>query len=217
MSVLTRLQSRKVLYLLIFFHILIITLSNYLVQLPFVLLGFNTTWGAFTFPFIFLITDLTIRLFGASFARIIIFVVMFPALTLSYFVSALFSYGHWLDFSVLLEGNIFVARIALASFFAYLAGQLIDVTVFNALRKKTHWWTAPSLSAVIGNMVDTAVFFSVAFYRSNQAFMASHWIEIAIVDYTFKIFIYGLFFLPLYGVMINVLLKKLTGTKTEKA
>lgn len=217
MSLLTRLQSRKVLYLLIFSHILIITLSNYLVQLPFVLFGFNTTWGAFTFPFIFLITDLTIRLFGASFARIIIFVVMFPALTLSYCISALFSDGHWLGFSALLGENIFVARIALASFFAYLVGQLIDVTVFNALRKKNHWWTAPSLSAVIGNVVDTAVFFSVAFYRSNHVFMASHWIEIAIVDYTFKMFICGLFFLPLYGVVLNVLIKKMTSTKAKKA
>lgn len=217
MSVLTRLQSRKVFYLLIFFHIVIITSSNYLVQLPFVLFGFNTTWGAFTFPFIFLITDLTVRLFGTNFARIIIFVVMFPALSLSYFVSALFSDGHWLGFSVLLEGNVFVARIALASFSAYLAGQLMDITVFNALRKKTHWWTAPSLSAVIGNVVDTVVFFSVAFYRSNNAFMASHWIEIAIVDYTFKIFICGLFSLPLYGIMLNLLLKKMTSTKVKKA
>ena len=72
------------------FHIAIITSSNYLVQLPVSIFGFHTTWGAFTFPFIFLATDLTVRIFGAPLARRIILSVMVPALAISYVISALF-------------------------------------------------------------------------------------------------------------------------------
>ena len=69
------------------FHIAIITSSNYLVQLPITVFGFHTTWGAFTFPFIFLATDLTVRIFGAPLARRIILAVMVPALFISYVIS----------------------------------------------------------------------------------------------------------------------------------
>ena len=75
-------QQRKALVWLSFFHILVIAASNYLVQFPFELFGFHTTWGAFTFPFIFLTTDLTVRIFGRQLARRIIFWVMLPALAL---------------------------------------------------------------------------------------------------------------------------------------
>lgn len=72
------------------FHLLIITSSNYLVQLPVDIFGFHTTWGAFSFPFIFLATDLTVRIFGAPLARRIILLVMLPALGVSYVVSCFF-------------------------------------------------------------------------------------------------------------------------------
>ena len=76
------------------FHLLVITSSNYLVQLPISIFGFHTTWGAFSFPFIFLATDLTVRIFSAPLARRII-AVMIPALVISYGVSALFYMGEW--------------------------------------------------------------------------------------------------------------------------
>ncbi|MFQ0997357.1 7-cyano-7-deazaguanine/7-aminomethyl-7-deazaguanine transporter [Gilliamella sp. CG25] len=202
-------QQRKALCWLSFFHILVIASSNYLVQIPFDIFGFHTTWGAFTFPFIFLTTDLTIRVFGASLARKIIFVVMIPALLFSYSISVVFFEGHWMGFSALCDFNSFVFRIALASFAAYLVGQLMDITVFNYLRKNKAWWVAPSASAVLGNGIDTIVFFAIAFYQSNDEFMANHWIEIASIDYSFKILICGLFFLPLYGVILNFLMKRL--------
>ncbi|MCX8581070.1 7-cyano-7-deazaguanine/7-aminomethyl-7-deazaguanine transporter [Gilliamella sp. B3482] len=202
-------QQRKALCWLSFFHILVIASSNYLVQIPFDIFGFHTTWGAFTFPFIFLTTDLTIRVFGASLARRIIFVVMIPALLFSYSISVVFFEGHWMGFSALCDFNSFVFRIALASFAAYLVGQLMDITVFNYLRKNKAWWVAPSASAVLGNGIDTIVFFAIAFYQSNDEFMANHWIEIAAIDYSFKILICGLFFLPLYGIILNFILKKL--------
>lgn len=200
-------QKHKMLYRLAFFHILIIASSNYLVQIPFDVFGFHTTWGAFTFPFIFLTTDLTIRVFGASLARKIIFVVMMPALLLSYLISVLFFNGEWTGLSALTDFNLFVFRIALASFSAYLVGQLMDITVFNYLRRNKQWWAAPTAAAIAGNAIDTFVFFSIAFYRSDDPFMAANWVEIAIIDYGFKLLICGLFFLPLYKMLLNMLLR----------
>ncbi|MDF7670161.1 7-cyano-7-deazaguanine/7-aminomethyl-7-deazaguanine transporter [Orbaceae bacterium ESL0721] len=202
-------SQTKALLWLAFFHILVIASSNYLVQIPFTIFGFHTTWGAFTFPFIFLTTDLTIRIFGASLARRIILVVMMPALLLSYLISVLFFDGHWMGIASLSEFNLFVFRIALASFGAYLVGQLMDITVFNYLRKNRRWWVAPTASAIFGNGIDTIIFFAIAFYKSSDEFMATNWPEISLIDYSFKIIICGLFFLPLYGLILNFLLKKL--------
>ncbi|OCF92136.1 hypothetical protein A9G17_02865 [Gilliamella sp. wkB7] len=209
----TRQQKHNALGWLAFFHIIVIASSNYLVQIPFDIFGFHTTWGAFTFPFIFLTTDLTIRIFGASLARKIIFVVMIPALLFSYLISVLFFETHWVGWSALTQFNSFVFRIALASFAAYLVGQLMDITVFNYLRKNQFWWVAPSASAIFGNGIDTIVFFAIAFYKSSDEFMANHWGEISLMDYSFKILICGLFFLPLYGIILNFILKKLTAKK----
>lgn len=208
MYIFTTKQKQRALCQLALFHILIITSSNYLVQIPFSIFGFHTTWGAFTFPFIFLTTDLTIRIFGAGLARKIIFIVMIPALFLSYLISILFFDGHWTGLVAFIHFNLFVFRIALASFSAYLVGQLMDITVFNYLRKKKQWWVAPTASAIAGNAIDTFVFFAVAFYQSNDPFMAENWIEIAIIDYSFKLLICGIFFLPLYGILLNIILKK---------
>ncbi|GAA5097818.1 7-cyano-7-deazaguanine/7-aminomethyl-7-deazaguanine transporter [Wohlfahrtiimonas larvae] len=210
-------QRRRALYQLSFFHILIIASSNYLVQLPFTIFGFHTTWGAFTFPFIFLTTDLTIRVFGASLARKIIFVVMMPALLISYVLSVVFFKGQWMGWGELSQFNMFVARIALASFSAYLVGQLMDITVFSYLRRQQKWWVAPSAAAVAGNLIDTIVFFSVAFYMSEDPFMAANWQEIAMVDYGFKIIICALFFLPLYGVLLNYILKKMATNHQDRS
>lgn len=209
----TRQQKYKALVWLAIFHIIVIASSNYLVQIPFDIFKFHTTWGAFTFPFIFLTTDLTIRIFGASLARKIIFVVMIPALLFSYLISVLFFETHWVGWSALTQFNSFVFRIALASFAAYLVGQLMDITVFNYLRKNRSWWVAPSASAIFGNGIDTIVFFAIAFYKTSDEFMANHWVEISLVDYSFKILICGLFFLPLYGIILNFILKKLTAKK----
>ncbi len=191
------------------FHIIIITSSNYLVQLPVAIFGFHTTWGAFTFPFIFLATDLTVRIFGAPLARRIILAVMVPALMVSYGISSLFYQGQWQGFNALGEFNLFVARIACASFMAYALGQILDVQVFNRLRRGRRWWVAPTVSTLFGNLSDTLAFFFIAFYQSTDPFMAAHWVEIAIVDYTFKLLISLLLFLPIYGVLLNMLLKKL--------
>ncbi|WP_395286585.1 7-cyano-7-deazaguanine/7-aminomethyl-7-deazaguanine transporter [Klebsiella quasipneumoniae] len=209
MNPFTTVQRKKALVWLSLFHLLVITSSNYLVQLPISIFGFHTTWGAFSFPFIFLATDLTVRIFGAPLARRIIFAVMVPALVISYAISALFYMGEWQGFAALGTFNLFVARIAIASFMAYALGQILDVHVFNRLRQSRRWWLAPTASTLFGNISDTVAFFFIAFWRSPDPFMAAHWGEIALVDYSFKVFISIIFFLPMYGVLLNMLLKRL--------
>ena len=209
MSPFTTVQRKKALIWLSLFHLLVITSSNYLVQLPISIFGFHTTWGAFSFPFIFLATDLTVRIFGAPLARRIILAVMIPALVISYGVSALFYMGEWQGFAALTSFNLFVARIAAASFMAYALGQILDVHVFNRLRQNRRWWLAPTASTLFGNVSDTLAFFFIAFWRSPDPFMAAHWGEIAIVDYCFKVLISIVFFLPMYGMLLNMLLKKM--------
>ena len=209
MTPFTSTQRRHALVWLSLFHLLVITSSNYLVQLPVSVFGFHTTWGAFSFPFIFLATDLTVRIFGAPLARRIVFAVMIPALMISYVISSLFYMGEWQGFAALAHFNLFVARIAAASFMAYALGQILDVHVFNRLRQSKHWWLAPTASTLFGNISDTLAFFFIAFWRSTDPFMAAHWVEIALVDYTFKVLISIVFFLPMYGVLLNMLLKKL--------
>lgn len=190
---------------LIVFHMLIIIASNYLVQLPMTLFGWQTTWGAFSFPFIFLATDLTVRLLGKGPARKVIARVMLPALLASYAVSVLFQSGSFAGLAALQTFNLFVARIALASFLAYALGQLLDIQVFDRLRNLRQWWVAPAASTVLGNLLDTAVFFAIAFWHSSDPFMAEHWVEIASVDYVIKLAVSLLLFVPLYGMLLNAI------------
>lgn len=207
MFALTGPRQRAAVVTLIAFHIFIIIASNYLVQFPMQLFGWQTTWGAFSFPFIFLATDLTVRLLGKQPARRVIAYVMLPALLVSYIVSVLFQEGSFHGTAALLGLNTFMLRISLASFAAYAVGQLADIQVFDRLRQLKQWWIAPTASTVLGNLLDTFVFFAVAFWYSSNAFMAEHWVEIAAVDYVVKILISLLLFIPLYGLLLNMLLR----------
>lgn len=216
MLVLSAGQRMHALFWLSLFHLLVITSSNYLVQLPVAIFGFHTTWGAFSFPFIFLATDLTVRIFGAPLARRIILAVMIPALFISYVVFCVFYQGAWQGWSSLQNVNLFVARIACASFMAYALGQILDVHVFNRLRQLPQWWIAPASAMFLGNISDTLAFFFIAFYKSPDPFMASHWVEIALVDYSFKVLICMIFFLPAYGVLLNTALKRLADRAAQR-
>jgi len=202
-------ENRRLPFLLTGFHIFIIAASNYLVQFPITVFGFKATWGAFTFPFIFLATDLTVRIYGPRLGRRIIFYAMFPALIVSYLVTVGFRHGVWLGFGQLLSFDLFVARIAIASFSAYVLGQIMDVYVFNRLRQNRQWWHAPAASAVIGNLVDTYAFFYIAFYKTSDAYLAENLVEIATVDYIFKMMVNAIFFLPLYKVILDQLMVRL--------
>lgn len=202
-------KQQQLAFLLASFHILIVASSNYLVQFPITVFGYKATWGAFTFPFIFLATDLTVRLFGAKMGRRIIFYAMGPALLVSYLITVGFRHGNWLGMERLFEFNLFVFRIALASFSAYVIGQILDIFVFNKLRQHKQWWHAPLASAILGNLIDTATFFFIAFYKTSDTYLAENLVEIAMVDYIFKISINALFFLPLYKLMLDWITRRL--------
>ncbi len=206
-------EQSKALPWLILFHIIVIASSNFLVQMPMTLFGFHSTWGAFSYPFIFLATDLTVRIFGAKQARKIIFFTMFPALVVSYLVSVLFEDGAWQGVSALGQFYGAVAQIAFASFAAYVIGQLMDIVVFNRFRQNFVWWVAPLLSGIIGNLVDTIAFFGIAFYGTDDPYMAEHLVEVGSVDYFFKMGISVILFLPVYGVILKVLTNYLVGKK----
>ena len=215
MSTFSTEQRAKALLYLAMFHLLIIASSNYLVQIPFTILGFHTTWGAFTFPFIFLATDLTVRIFGAPLARKIIFLVMIPSLIVSYVLSVLFAHGTFQSIETLFSFNDFVGRIAIASLLAYLFGQVLDIQVFNRLRQLKQWWIAPAASTLFGNGLDTLVFFGIAFYQSPDPFMAQHWQEIALADFAFKLIVSLGLFVPMYGILLNYLAKRITTVKPD--
>lgn len=193
---------------LVAFHIFIIIASNYLVQMPIDLMGFHSTWGAFSFPFIFLATDLTVRLIGKHEARVVIGRVMLPALLASYIVSVLFHEGSFNGFASLVQFNTFVFRIAVASFAAYVLGQLLDIQVFDRIRRGgAVWWLAPAASSVFGQALDTAAFFSIAFWQSSDPFMAANWLEIALVDYVIKLVISLVLFVPAYGLALAAIVR----------
>lgn len=193
---------------LVALHIVIIIASNYLVQIPLKLLGFNSTWGAFSFPLIFLATDLTARLIGKSAARRVITRAMLPALAASYVVGVLFHAGRFDGIVALGRFDSVVFRVAFASYAAYALWQLLDVHVFDHIRRRNRrWWPAPTLSAIFGQALDTATFFSIAFAGSANAFMAAHWVEIAMVDYVIKLGASVLFLVPAYGVLLASIMR----------
>ena len=202
--------NRPALALLIAFHVLVIIASNYLVQLPMTIFGWHTTWGAFSFPFIFLATDLTVRLLGKTAARRVIARVMVPALLASYVVSVLFHDGVYSGLAALGEFNV-------ASFLAYVLGQLLDIQVFDRLRRLKHWWIAPTASSVFGQAMDTLAFFFIAFWQSSDPFMAEHWVEIAFVDYVIKLSVSLMLFVPLYGVLLKAIIRLLPSNQTASS
>jgi uncharacterized PurR-regulated membrane protein YhhQ (DUF165 family) len=187
---------------------LVVVASNILVQYPLsgTLFGINLgdllTWGAFTYPIAFLITDLTNRQFGPSAARRVVFAGFVVGVTLSFWTS--------------------IPRIAIASGSAYIVGQLLDISVFNRLRRQS-WWRAPLAGSIAGSVLDTALFFSLAFAATfafigpNDAFAietaplfglftteAPRWVSWALGDLTVKVLV-GLVLLLPYGALMNTL------------
>lgn len=144
---------------------LVVVASNILVQFPMQgsLAGLSLadilTWGAFTYPFAFLVTDLANRRYGPAIARKVVFVGFMTAIICSIVVPPLlFRYG-LIEFET--AANRLV-RIAAASGTAFLTAQLLDVTVFNRLRRQS-WWRAPVAGTLAGSVLDTMVFFTIAF------------------------------------------------------
>lgn len=199
------LQQKLPLVRLFLLHVFIIVLSNYTVQIPITVLGIETTVGTFTFPFVFVTTDLTVRLYGSHLARKVIFCAMIPALVASYIVGTIFAHGEYQGVGALAEFSIFMFRIAAASFGAYLLGQLTDIFVFQRLRRLSAWWPAPAASSIFGNMLDTFAFFFIAFYQCVDPYMAENWVALGIVDYIVKLMVCLAIFVPIYGMFLALL------------
>src|SRR5690606_37458388 len=148
-------RLRLALSCLIAFHILIFIVSNFLVQLPITLFGLHTTWGDFSFPFIFLATDLTVRLLGKQAARRVIARVMLPALVVSYVLPVLSQEAINRGVEALSDRSLFGLRMEGAGFLAYVVGQLLEIQVFHSMRKLLRLWIAPTAAMIVGNLIDT--------------------------------------------------------------
>jgi hypothetical protein len=157
----------------------VICISNYLVQFPFEYFGLNEilTWGAFTYPVTFLVTDLANRFFGKEFAKKIVFFGFVVGIALSFI----------LTFE---EFNLILLRIVIASGAAFLAGQLLDIRVFDILRNKL-WFIPPIVSSILGSILDTVIFFSIAFYGTD-----SSWVILALGDLAVKLVVDFAMLLP---------------------
>ena len=184
--------NKKLITYLVLGHCFIIAISNYLVQFPINIFGLDYTIGTFTFPIIVLATDLTVRLSNATNARKVIGYAFIPAFIISYIFA---------DF-----------RIAIASVLAYSIGQLLDVFVFSKVRDRvgddgfnlsSYWYLAPVVSTFFAQLIDTYLFYGVAFYNSADDFMRENWDLIAFNDFILKLVVCYLAFLPIYVLILN--------------
>ena len=150
----------------------VVVLSNYLVQFPIQYFGLSEilTYGAFSYPIAFLITDLANRAYGKVVARKIVYIGFFIGICLTLFDSTNFS-------------DLISIRIAIGSGVAFFIAQNLDVGIFDKLRKKA-WYVAPLTSSVFGSIVDTFLFFSISFYATGIP-----WISLAFGDLSVKLFI----------------------------
>ena len=157
----------------------VVALSNYLVQFPVNYLGLKDllTYGAFSYPIAFLITDLSNRRYGKNTAKKIVYL----GFALGVFLTLYFSTNY---------SDLISIRIAIGSGTAFLVAQLIDVNIFDRLRKKI-WFAAPLVSSLIGSSIDTFLFFSISFYGTDVS-----WITLSFGDLFVKIFVALIMLVP---------------------
>ena len=165
--------------LLSFLMGIVVLSSNYLVQFPINYYGLNEilTYGAFSYPIAFLITDLANRSFGKLVARKLVY----------------FGFLLGIGFTILFSTNfsdLISIRIAIGSGVAFLTAQLLDVQIFDNLRRKK-WFVAPLTSSLIGSTVDTFIFFFISFYGTNVP-----WFTLALGDLSVKIFVAIIMLIP---------------------
>ena len=157
----------------------IVLLSNYLVQFPINYYGLKDilTYGAFSYPIAFLITDLANRSYGKIIARKIVYIGFFTGVSFTFFFSTNFS-------------EIISIRIAIGSGTAFIVAQLLDVQIFDKLRNK-RWFIAPLTSSFSGSIVDTFLFFSISFYGTGVS-----WFTLSLGDLGVKFLVALLMLIP---------------------
>ena len=171
-------MNKTVLFLSIIMGVVVLT-SNFLVQFPVHYYGLSEilTYGAFTYPIAFLITDLTNRSFGKDIAKKIVYIGFFIGISFTLFFSTNFS-------------DLISIRIAIGSGTAFIVSQRLDVFVFDKLRDKS-WFIPPLASSINGSLIDTFLFFSIAFYATGIP-----WFTLALGDLAVKLFVALLMLLP---------------------
>ena len=157
----------------------VVLISNYLVQFPISYFNLNEilTYGAFSYPIAFLITDIANRFYGKTAARKIVYV----------------GFAIGISFTLLFSTNfadLISIRIAIGSGVAFIAAQLLDIQIFDRLRKK-EWFVAPLTSSVIGSTVDTFLFFSISFYATGVP-----WVTLSLGDLAVKILVAIIMLIP---------------------
>ena len=172
-------MKNKLFFILALSMALVVTLSNYLVQFPVIHIGLEEllTYGAFSYPVAFLITDLSNRRYGKNTAKKIVYLGFILGVILTLYFSTNYS-------------DLISIRIAIGSGTAFLIAQLIDINIFDKLRNKI-WFTAPLVSSLIGSSVDTFLFFSIAFYGTGV-----NWVTLSFGDLIVKIFVALLMLIP---------------------
>ena len=180
-------SNNKPFIFLAFFMALFVTASNFLVQYPINFFGMKEflTYGAFTYPVTFLITDLSNRRYGKFVARKIVYMGFILGVLLTLFFSTNFS-------------DLISIRIAIGSGSAFLFAQLLDVQIFDKLRSKI-WFAAPFTSSLIGSLVDTFLFFSIAFYGTGIK-----WITLGIGDFIVKVLMALTMLIPFRIFMVSL-------------
>ena len=165
----------------------VVLASNYLVQFPIKYYDLDKilTYGAFSYPIAFLITDLANRSYGKIVARKIVYIGFVIGIAFTFFFSTNFS-------------DLISIRIAIGSGTAFMVAQLLDVQIFDKLRKKK-WFVAPLTSSFIGSIVDTFLFFSISFYGTGIP-----WMTLSLGDLTVKILVAFLMLIP-FRLLLNTL------------
>jgi len=158
---------------------LVVALSNYLVQFPVNYMGLQNllTYGAFSYPVAFLISDLSNRKYGPNSAKKIVYLGFLLGVFLTFYFSTNYS-------------DLISIRIAIGSGTAFLVAQLIDINIFNKLRKKI-WFAAPLISSLVGSTIDTFLFFFISFYKTGVS-----WVTLSFGDLLVKIFVALLMLIP---------------------
>ena len=169
----------KIFLLLSFIMGVIVLLSNYLVQFPIKYYGLQEilTYGAFSYPISFLITDLVNRSYGKIYARKVVYFGFIIGISFTLFFSTNYD-------------DLISIRIALGSGTAFIFSQLLDVQIFDKLRKRK-WFIAPLTSSLVGSTVDTFLFFSISFYSTGIP-----WVTLSLGDLAVKIFVALLMLIP---------------------
>jgi queuosine precursor transporter len=172
-------EENKIFFILAFLMALVVASSNYLVQFPVKYIGLENvlTYGAFTYPIAFLITDLSNRRYGKNIAKKIVYLGFALGVFLTFYFSTNYS-------------DIISIRIAFGSGIAFIVSQLVDVNIFDRLRKKI-WFAAPLVSSLIGSIIDTFLFFSISFYGTGI-----NWITLSFGDLFVKVSVSLIMLIP---------------------